>query len=61
MQIQIVKHGIIRTFLKRVVNHTACRLTRSRFWGRGKFRVMMCPVAYRYTFRVTPGILILSR
>jgi hypothetical protein len=27
MQIGIVKDGAIRTFLKRVVNHTACRLT----------------------------------
>jgi len=33
MQIEIVKHGIIRTFLKRVVNHTACRLTRSEKWA----------------------------
>jgi len=64
MQIEIVKHGAIRTFRKRVVNHMACRLTNLDLWGRLKksgIQVMMRPVAYRYTFCVTPGNPILTR
>jgi hypothetical protein len=38
MQIEIVRHGAIRTFLKRVVNHTACRLTNADLLGAEIFK-----------------------
>jgi len=57
MQIGIVKHRQNGHCGKDHTIVTVCRLDR----GRQNFQVMMRPVTYRYTLRVTPGIPILTR
>jgi hypothetical protein len=57
MQIDLIKHGINRTFRNCVVIHIVILVTGTA----QNFQVIVCPVAYRYTVCVTPGILILAR